>query len=175
MRAYQKAGVQFRTYIKLFHATTGLPVTGEAANFTKKLAKDGANVASTGVAVAEVDSVNQAGVYYVTWTPGALLADYGTYRVEIQHPTHNTEGFEETIEVNEWGLPGDPVGAVLDKTQTIDGYSVREILRILAAANAGKGQGSSAAPYRAIDDSKARITATTTSDGNRTAVTVDAS
>jgi len=66
--------------------------------------------------------------------------------------------------------------ALLDRASAADTYTVRQALRILLADAAGKSSGSvSNAPVlRAIDDSKARITATVDSDGNRLTVTVDA-
>lgn len=58
----------------------------------------------------------------------------------------------------------------------IDGLSLEEALKVALAAMAGKASGlaTNTAVYRAIDDSKARITATVDADGNRTAVTIDA-
>jgi len=65
--------------------------------------------------------------------------------------------------------------ALLDRASAIDGYTVREIMRVLAAALAGKSSGgASDDAVRAIDDSKGRITATVDANGHRTAVTVDA-
>lgn len=65
--------------------------------------------------------------------------------------------------------------ALLDRASAIDGYTVREILRVAAAALAGKSSGgASDDTVRAIDDSKARITATVDANGHRTAVVVDA-
>jgi hypothetical protein len=57
----------------------------------------------------------------------------------------------------------------------IDGYSLEEALKVALAALAGKASGLAGtnAIFRAADDSKARITATVDSDGNRTAVTID--
>jgi hypothetical protein len=57
---------------------------------------------------------------------------------------------------------------------TIDGLTLTEALRVALAVLAGKASGvdSGSPVYRAVDDSKARVTATA-SNGNRTAVTVD--
>lgn len=54
-------------------------------------------------------------------------------------------------------------------------YTAEEVIRIMAAALAGKASGLDVnnPVYRAIDDSKARIAATTDSNGNRSAVVVD--
>ncbi len=66
--------------------------------------------------------------------------------------------------------------ALLDRTDAIEaGYTLRKALRIIAAACAGKSSGGSTAPvYRALDDSKDRITATANATtGDRTIVTLD--
>ena len=65
-----------------------------------------------------------------------------------------------------------PTGDDLD----IDGYTLEEAMRLLLAVNTGKLQPTAtSAVFRAADDSKNRVTATTTADGSRTAVTLDAS
>ncbi len=57
----------------------------------------------------------------------------------------------------------------------IDGFTLEEALKLIAAALAGKASGlaTTTAIYRAADDSKARITATVDAVGNRSAVTTD--
>jgi len=65
--------------------------------------------------------------------------------------------------------------ALLDLANGVEtGWTVRQIMRILASALAGKSSGHStnAPVYRSITDGKNRITATVTADG-RTAVTAD--
>lgn len=58
----------------------------------------------------------------------------------------------------------------------VDGYTLEQALKLILAACAGKLSGAATTTnvVRAADDSKARITATCDSDGNRTAVTLDA-
>lgn len=58
----------------------------------------------------------------------------------------------------------------------VDGYSVEESLKIQNAAAAGKlsGAATTSIGIRAVDDSKTRITATVDENGNRSAVTIDA-
>lgn len=58
----------------------------------------------------------------------------------------------------------------------IDGYSLEGSLKLIGAATAGKlsGAATTTVTIRAMDDSKARITATVDADGNRSAVTLDA-
>ena len=68
--------------------------------------------------------------------------------------------------------------ALLDLANGVEtGYTLRQVLRILAAAMGGKlsGAATTTVAIRSITDSKDRITATVDSDGNRSAVTLDAS
>lgn len=57
-----------------------------------------------------------------------------------------------------------------------DGYTLLQFMRLALAALTGKlsGAGTGTEIFRAADDSKARITASTDTDGNRTSVTLDA-
>ena len=68
--------------------------------------------------------------------------------------------------------------ALLDRSAGVEtGLTLRQWLRLGAAALFGKASGldTTTAVYRDTGDSKNRITATVTADGNRTAVTLDAS
>ena len=58
----------------------------------------------------------------------------------------------------------------------MDGYTVEQALKLILAAVAGKLSGAATVTnvMRAADDCKARITATVDGDGNRSAVTLDA-
>lgn len=72
------------------------------------------------------------------------------------------------------------VAAIKAKTDLIpgtqDGKTYAQTVLLMAAALAGKasGMGTTTGVFRAIDDSKDRITATIDANGNRTAVTLDA-
>lgn len=82
---------------------------------------------------------------------------------QVSVNTANTAGLVETD--------------VLDLDDAIEtGYTMREVLRLLAAAAAGKlsGAGTSTVTIRDINDTKDRITASV-SAGNRTSVSKDAS
>jgi hypothetical protein len=66
--------------------------------------------------------------------------------------------------------------AVLDRANAIEtGWSLRKILRIIAAALGGKlsGGATTTNTIRSITDEKVRITATVDSDGNRSSITLD--
>jgi hypothetical protein len=70
------------------------------------------------------------------------------------------------------------IDAIFDRADGVEtGYTVRQVLRLLAAAMAGElsGAATTTITIRNITDTKARITATVDSDGNRTAVTTDVS
>jgi len=67
--------------------------------------------------------------------------------------------------------------ALLDRTAGVEtGWTFRQAMRIILSALAGKasGLGGTTAAYRDMADSKDRISATVDSDGNRSAVTRDA-
>ena len=66
--------------------------------------------------------------------------------------------------------------ALLDTASAIDSYTPRQAARIALAALAGKVSGAAAGSpvFRDAADTKNRISATTDADGNRTAVTIDA-
>jgi hypothetical protein len=73
------------------------------------------------------------------------------------------------------------VAAIKAKTDLIpgtqDGKTFAETVLLMASALLGKASGlaTTTAVYRALDDSQDRITATVDTDGNRSAVTLDAS
>lgn len=73
------------------------------------------------------------------------------------------------------------IAAIKAKTDlipgTIDGKTFSELVTLIAAVLLGKASGleTTTAVYRAVDDSKNRVTAAVTSAGNRTAVSMDAS
>lgn len=66
--------------------------------------------------------------------------------------------------------------ALMDLAAAVEGLTPRQILRVLTAAMAGKADGlaTTTVHYRDVADTKNRITATVDADGNRTAVTLDA-
>jgi hypothetical protein len=89
----------------------------------------------------------------------AILADTGTDGVALTAAERNAVA-----------------DALLDRANAIEtAWTVRKVLRIIAAACGGKlsGAGTSTNTIRDILDAKDRITATVDADGNRTAVTLD--
>jgi len=67
--------------------------------------------------------------------------------------------------------------ALLDRAAAIEGFSPRELARLVAAVLLGKadGMGTATGHFRDIADSKNRVTVTQDVDGNRTALVRDAS
>ena len=68
------------------------------------------------------------------------------------------------------------VDALLDKAAAIEGYTPRQLGRLIAAVLIGKANGleTTTANFRNVADTKNRIVATVDADGNRSAVTLDA-
>jgi hypothetical protein len=66
------------------------------------------------------------------------------------------------------------VNAMLDLAATIDTFTLRQIGRLLAAANGGKTSGAITTDFvRAVDDSKTRIDTVIDGNGHRTSVILD--
>jgi hypothetical protein len=78
---------------------------------------------------------------------------------------------EQVIQITD-----DPT-TLLDRTAGVEtGMTLRQALRLMSAAILGKASGmeTTTAVFRDVNDSKNRISATVDVDGNRTAVTLDA-
>ena len=81
-----------------------------------------------------------------------------------------------TLNVNVSTMSSGAVDSILD--DPVEGsYTMRQLLRLMASALLGKasGGGTATITFRDLGDSKDRITATVTSNGNRTTVVLDAS
>lgn len=77
-----------------------------------------------------------------------------------------------------YALTNTGIDAIFDRTDGVEsGWTLRQALRIMAAALAGElaGAATTTITIRNITDTKARITATVDADGNRTALTLDGS
>ena len=127
-----KASTAWRDF---FHATAGI------AAWTIEVARNGANRANTGFAVAEVDAVNNAGLYTITAT-AAGVADLGVYDITAYDTATGLERFYFQVKVTndgtmegtaaniEWtSSSGD--GRVTDGSAALSGA----ILRILNSSN----------------------------------------
>ncbi len=149
-----------------FDSTTNLPVTGDAANITAAIAKDAAaEVATNDVNPTEV----LRGYYRFTLTQAESNAD-----VMDIFPVSST-GDVEVVGVPVTQTTGGDIMAAGD----IDGFTLEEAQKLILASAAAKLSGATASgtgtvAIRAADDSKTRITADYDENGNRTAVTLDA-
>jgi hypothetical protein len=81
-----------------------------------------------------------------------------------------TVNWDGTAEIVPPG-PVDPAGAI-----EVDGKTQVEFYRLIGAVLLGRlsGAGTGTEVFRALDNSKARVTSAVSSEGNRTAVTLDA-
>jgi hypothetical protein len=134
-----------------------------------------------------------AGLTAVPWNAAwdAEVQSEATDALNAYDPPTNTEMEARTIAAANYATASalDTVDNFLDteiaaikaKTDlipgTIDGKTFSELVTLVAAVLLGKASGlaTTTAVYRAADDSKDRVTATVDSNGNRSAVTLDAS
>lgn len=177
-RALHKTGVAIRSYFAVYDSSDAA-VTGLLDGaFTKLLSKDGATSAVT-VTISEVGS----GIYAASFTPNGV----GAWDLVVRHATYNARGWEETYDVSTDGpLPAgaamaltsserDSVAAaLLDLANGVEsGYTLRQALRLVAAVLCGKASGGpNGTIFRSMDDSANRVSSTSDSNGNRTAVTL---
>lgn len=78
----------------------------------------------------------------------------------------------EYLDAKVSGLPS----ALLDLASAVDGKTIREILRLVAAWHGGKVSGAPNNPVaRDLNDTKDRVRAITDANGNRTSITLDLS
>lgn len=105
----------------------------------------------------------------------AALAGAATLSLDITA----TGAISATIEIGAQGelTPAGLAAALLDGADAIEtGLTLRQALRIIAAATAGKvsGGGTTTITFRSAEaDDTDRIVATVDSNGNRTAITLD--
>lgn len=157
-----------------------LTATGTAADFGAELADAVWDEALSGHAVsgsAGEALSNDANVY----GPTILSA---VQSIDTRVPaalTANGNMKADALRIGGTVQTGADVGAIKAKTDllpgTIDGKTFIAGWTLVMSALLGKASGlaTTTAIYRAVDDSKDRITATVDADGNRSAVTLDAS
>lgn len=174
--------------------------TGDSANHTLRWIKDGTASAPTN-SPAEVDSVNAPGVYKLALTStetdcvcGTLAGKSSTANVSIigaqfafdyaaaaAFPTNfgslsiDGSGRVDVAKVAGTAQTAADVGAIFAANGVETGYALKDALRLIFSALCAKVSGLPGSPvFRDVPDTKARITATTDSNGNRSAVTLDA-
>lgn len=110
---YRKVGVVINDAIFLANPANPNGVTGQAANFTLTLAKDGTgNQATTGVTITEVSSVNNPGVYALACNATtSFVAATGAYHLVARWTTDPTYQFPKTYWVTSDGTGEGTFGA----------------------------------------------------------------
>lgn len=122
---YYKVGVALED--DFFLATPASPQgqTGEAANFTFKLSKDGVvqTTASDGITLTEVSpGADGAGIYHISCDQTtSFVANTGQYSLVINWTTDPTYNFPKTYRVNSNGLPTGTFGSVSFTATASDG------------------------------------------------------
>lgn len=129
----------------------------------------GTNIVNAAALAADAVAEIQSGL--ATATDLATLTSYvDTEIAAIKAKTDNLPAAPAAV--------GDiPTTANILASGDIDGYSIEQALKLILAEAAGKLAVTAAGllnTFRAVDDSKDRITATVDADGNRTAITLDA-
>ncbi len=177
------SGQKWRVFA--FNPTTGLPVTGDAANITAQLKIDAAVLES-------VDDTNPAEIangYYdfdilqaesngdnILILPVSATADVqvvgvpGVYTTTA--PNANALSIEASGEIT--GLSAAGIDAILDETIGDGTITMRQALRVSVASFASKvsGGGTTTITYRNNADTQDVIIMTVDSNGNRTAITL---
>jgi hypothetical protein len=162
------------------NAITATSIATDAITATK-IAADAIGASELAAdAVTEIQSglATAAALQTVDDNVDAILVDTGT---DIPATLTTIDDFLDLEVAAILAAVDTEVAAIKAKTDLIpgtqDGKTFAETVLLMAAALLGKasGLGSTTAIYRSLDDAHDRITATVDSDGNRTAVTLDAS
>lgn len=134
---YHKVGVLLDD--DFFLGTVAAPTgkTGEAANFTLTLIKDGTgNQATTGITLTEVSAANNPGVYHIACNPTtSFVAATGDYALHIKWTTDPSYSWDKTYRITTTGLPTGSSGAasftatsgdgrITDGTSALSGASI---------------------------------------------------
>lgn len=167
MRSVKKVGlpilVQFAVYTSSQVAVLDL-TTGD---FAFLLFVDGA-ASIVSVTVTEMSG----GCYEASFTPPTT----GTWYLMIRHATYNKRGWQETFDVTSDGIPtlADIAAKILDTAGDVDGYSVRQALKLMGAGILAKcsGEPSNPVTFRSMNDLADRIVVSVDADGNRVSVTL---
>lgn len=178
----------------VFSANTHNPSTGAAADVdgtdvpAYRVYKDETGTAILTGDMTKLDDANTLGFYSEQLTLSAAngFENGKSYTIYISATVNSIEGTishsftvgilqrSNVIEI-EGTDATDQLSTTLMAAGDVDGYTLEETLKLCLAALAGKlsGADTTTVTIRAADDSKARITATVDSDGNRSAVTLD--
>jgi hypothetical protein len=165
----RKTGLAFNSSgIKAYYARNGaaaVQIEVAGALVTQTVAG-----AHTDAGFVEVHATNMPGVYRLDLPDAAVASGAESVVVSLYGVTGMAQVSTEIQLV-------DPAADILDAAAGVEtGYTLRQAMRLMLAALAGKasGLGTTTAVFRDMADSKDRISATVDADGNRTAVTRDA-
>jgi hypothetical protein len=126
--------------------------------------------------VKEVDNTNMPGVYRVDWPDACFAA--GVDWVNLSVVVAGCFAYNERITISDVPLADENADAILDRAAAIEtGVTLRQALRLMLSTLCGKATGleGTTVTFRNTADTKNRVIATVDSNGNRTAVTLDAS
>ena len=153
-------------------------VTGETLTMNVYTYNSDTAVASA----SATEATNREGLYSADFTDLAV----DTYIVQLETASGVVRSFFWVKTESSTGTyqAYDQPASVVDTTAIanavlaagdIDGYTLEESLKICASILAGtvSGAGTDTVTFRAVDDSKDRIVATVTGQGNRLSVTID--
>ncbi len=120
---YYKVGVELEDFVFLSTVANPTGETGQSANLAIRIAKNGTgNQATTGVAVTEIDSVNNPGVYRILCNATtSFVAAVGDYTMNIRWTSDTTYEFVKTFRVNTLGLPSGSYGSLSFTATASDG------------------------------------------------------
>ena len=123
----------------------------------------------------DTTDTNTLGTYRVAVSKSGALPVWQDYMVVPANVWDSMFG-ASTLNVNVSTMSSGAVDSILD--DPVEGsYTMRQLLRLMASALFGKasGGGTATITFRDLGDTKDRITATVTSNGNRTTVVLDGS
>lgn len=145
-----------------------------SANLDTQLS--GINSKTTNLPSDPADASDIAGAFSTVTSTLSTIAGYiDTEVAAIKAKTDNIPA--SPAAVSDIPTANANADALLDRAAGVEtGWTIRQTMRIVLSVLAGKGSGlaTTTAKYRDMADSKDRITATVDADGNRTAVTRDA-
>lgn len=125
-----------------------------------------------------VGSIASGGIAAATFATGALDAVWSTATRVLTAGTNIVLAKDTGVTGFNDPTANDNADALLDRAAGVEtGRTIRQSLRLMLAALAGKasGLGGTTATFRDTNDTKDRIVATVDADGNRSSVTLDAS
>lgn len=147
--------------------------TGDVANFTLRWVKDGMSGATSNAA-SELDATNSPGEYKITMTSSETDCLFG----ELNGKSSTANIIIIPTRIGFDLVANDIADALLDRSNAVEtGLTPRGLMRLLGAVMVGKLSGAATATNtfrNAVADSKDRVTATVDADGNRSAITTDA-